>query len=45
MERLTRDPDLRTAMGRAARTRAEDEFSLERHCRELMAVYDRLLSN
>jgi glycosyltransferase involved in cell wall biosynthesis len=37
--RLAADTALRERMGRAARRRAEVEFSLERHCRRLLDVY------
>jgi glycosyltransferase involved in cell wall biosynthesis len=37
------DKELRLRMGRAGRTRAEQEFSLEKHNTNLMAIYRSLL--
>ena len=42
---LWRDRELRDEMGRAAREKAEREFSLERHCEELLRIYKKLLEN
>ena len=42
---LWKDRELRYEMGRAARKKAEQEFSLERHCEELLRIYRRLLGN
>lgn len=39
------DPIRRTAMGQAARRRAEDRYSAEQMVRRLESVYDRVLSN
>ncbi len=40
---LWRDPELRREMGRAARRKLELEYSLDRHCRQLVAIYLKLL--
>jgi glycosyltransferase involved in cell wall biosynthesis len=40
MHALAVDSGLRRAMGRAARRRVEDRFSLEEHCRRLLRVYE-----
>lgn len=44
VERLLRDPDLRMEMGRAGRARVLSLFAVEAHARQVMAVYDSLLS-
>jgi glycosyltransferase involved in cell wall biosynthesis len=36
---LLRDPDLRTALGRAGRRRIERQFTVERQTRQFMAEY------
>lgn len=41
---LAEDPELRTRMGKAARARAEAEFSLPQVTGQLIAIYDRLVS-
>jgi glycosyltransferase involved in cell wall biosynthesis len=43
LDRLMNDKELRLRMGRAGRTRAEQEFSLEKHNANLMAIYRSLL--
>lgn len=43
LERLIADPDLRGAMGAAARERALRDFAMERVSGELMAFYGRIL--
>ncbi|OAQ19847.1 glycosyltransferase family 4 protein [Thermosulfurimonas dismutans] len=42
---LWKNKDLRREMGRAARQKAEREFSLEKHCEELLRIYRRLLES
>ena len=44
MRELGRNKEQRIIMGRAARQKLENEFSLSHHCRELQAIYQRLLS-
>lgn len=44
MRELARDKDRRISMGRAARQKLENEFSLRKHCQELLALYQCLLS-
>jgi glycosyltransferase involved in cell wall biosynthesis len=44
LERLIADPDLRRAMGAAARERALRDFSMERVSAELMAFYGKILA-
>lgn len=44
MARLSGDATLRRTMGEAARQRAENKFSLARHCRELLNIYHGLLA-
>jgi glycosyltransferase involved in cell wall biosynthesis len=44
MKLLARRPDLRSRMGQAARTRLEQQYSLEGHCTKLLAIYESLLS-
>lgn len=44
IDRLIRNPALRQRMGRAARSRAERDFSLERHNAGLMEIYNGLLN-
>jgi glycosyltransferase involved in cell wall biosynthesis len=41
---LWSDPPLRTRMGAAARVKLEREYSLEHHCRDLLGIYEELLS-
>jgi glycosyltransferase involved in cell wall biosynthesis len=36
---LARDPDLRKKMGQAARRELEREFSLQKHCQQLVEIY------
>jgi glycosyltransferase involved in cell wall biosynthesis len=45
MQALMADPDRRRSMGRAARRRAEKEFSLERHNAALLKIYLSLTEN
>jgi glycosyltransferase involved in cell wall biosynthesis len=40
--RLARDPALRQSMGRAARRRAEADFSLDRHVARMETLFERL---
>ena len=40
---LWKNKDLRIEMGKEARKKAEREFSLERHCEELLQIYKKLL--
>lgn len=40
---LTNDPSLRREMGKAARAKAEEEYSLKQHCVGLLEIYDGLL--
>lgn len=42
--RLLDDPLLRQRMGEAGRSRVEQHFTLEKHCREVAEVYDQLLA-
>ncbi|MDL1957457.1 MAG: glycosyltransferase family 4 protein [Candidatus Desulfofervidus auxilii] len=42
---LWKNRDLRIEMGREARKKAEREFSLKRHCEELLQIYKRLLQS
>ncbi|MBX6422903.1 glycosyltransferase family 4 protein [Thermosulfurimonas sp. F29] len=42
---LWKDRELRYEMGRAAREKAEREFSLKKHCEELLRIYRGLLEN
>jgi len=42
---LWKNKDLRIEMGREARKKAEREFSLERHCEELLHIYKKLLQS
>lgn len=44
LDTLMRSPALRQAMGRAARARVEQAFSLDRHNAGLMAIYESLVS-
>ena len=44
MKLLSQSPDLRLRMGQAARTRLEQQYSLEGHCTSLLAIYEDLLS-
>jgi glycosyltransferase involved in cell wall biosynthesis len=44
MSGLARNKALRISMGRAARRKLENEFSLRKHCQELLALYQCLLS-
>jgi len=44
VDRLMADAALRTAMGKAARLRVENEFSLEKHNSGLMEIYKSVLS-
>lgn len=45
IDRLISNPALRQCMGRAARARAEHDFSLERHNAGLMEIYNGLLKD
>jgi glycosyltransferase involved in cell wall biosynthesis len=38
-------PAMCQEMGRAARTRVETHFSIQRHARKIMEIYDRLLQS
>ena len=42
--RLAADPDLRRALGEAARKKMHDEYSIDAHRRDLQSVYDDLLN-
>ena len=44
MRTLWNDPELRLAMGLAAREKAEREYSLADHCQGLLSIYEELLS-
>jgi glycosyltransferase involved in cell wall biosynthesis len=44
MKLLSQSPYLRCQMGQAARTRLEQEYSLEGHCTNLLKIYEELLS-
>jgi glycosyltransferase involved in cell wall biosynthesis len=44
VDRLMADASLRSAMGKAARLRVENEFSLEAHNTGLMEIYKSVLS-
>lgn len=44
IERLVLDADLRATIGAAAAHRARQEFSIQRHVDELMAMYDQVLA-
>ena len=41
---LAGDAEIRQQMGKAARLKAEQEFSMEDHCNKLMKIYNELLS-
>ena len=43
MSILFQDKELRARMGKAARRRVEQKFSLENHCSQLMDIYNELL--
>ena len=45
MRFLASDSILRSAMGRAARTKLEREYSLTRHFRQLLTIYEEVLSS
>ena len=40
---LWKNKDLRIKMWREARKKAEREFSLEKHCKELLKIYEEVL--
>ena len=42
---LINNPELRSKMGKAARQKLEDEYSLENHCQKLLNIYTRLIHN
>lgn len=45
LSRLMDDPGLRRAMGKQARARAEEHFSLDAHNRGLLGIYESVLTN
>ena len=42
---LWRDKELKIEMGKEARKKAEEKFSLEKHCEELLQIYKKLLQS
>ena len=44
MKLLAEDPELRKTMGKAARAKLEKEYSLEKHCDELLNIYNELIA-
>jgi glycosyltransferase involved in cell wall biosynthesis len=43
MDTLLAEPELRARMGRAARRKIQNEFSLDAHCTRLLSIYHELL--
>ena len=44
MQILISDPNLRVSMGKSARKKLEEEYSLEKHCLDLLDIYNKLQS-
>lgn len=42
---LWKNKDLRLKLGKKAREKAEKEFSLEKHCKELLNIYEKILQS